>query len=74
MSLAELQAELQTLTPVQLAKVESTIRQMKVEVGGQSPNWAEFFGCARGTVTFRPGWDENEPLEMWHAMRDDLPL
>lgn len=30
---------------------------------------AEWLGCLRGTVTYRPGWDEPEQDDLWEANR-----
>ena len=32
---------------------------------------AEYMGCMRNVTVLKPGWDEDEPLEMWEALRDD---
>ena len=74
MSLAELKSELKKLTPAEIAEIEAALQQMKTgdDVGGRP--LSEFFGCARGMMIFHPGWDEDEPLGMWEALRDDAPL
>lgn len=74
MSVAEIKSELTKLSPAQLAEVEAALQQLKDTGSDTGRPLAESFGCARGTITFLPGWDEPEPPETWHAMRDDLPL
>ncbi len=32
---------------------------------------AEYLGCLKGATILKPGWDEDEPLEDWEALRDD---
>lgn len=74
MSIAEMKAELPSLSPVELAELETAVQQAKQ---GNSPDAGEplstFFGCARGTMKFLPGWDEPD-TELWNALKDDLPL
>ncbi|NDC75556.1 hypothetical protein EBZ70_09795 [bacterium] len=74
MSVAEIKAELPSLSPAELAEVETALQQAKQ---GDSPDAGAplraFFGCARGTITFLPGWDEPD-TELWNALKDDLPL
>ena len=70
MSVAEMKAELPKLTAKELVELEIAVELAKVAV--QPPvRPSDYFGCLRGTVTFKPGWDEDEPLEMWEALRDD---
>ena len=74
MSVAEIKAELPSLTPAEFAELELAVQQVKA---APPPALGEpmrsFFGCARGTVTFLPGWDEPD-TELWAALKDDLPL
>ena len=70
MSVAEIKAELPKLTAKELVELEMAVELAKATV--QPPvKPSDYFGCLRGTVTFKPGWDEDEPLEMWEALRDD---
>jgi hypothetical protein len=80
MSIAEIQSELKKLTPVELAQVEAVVREIKAippvtaQVGNAiSGTLAEYWESLRGTVTLKPGWDEDEPLEIWEALRDNPP-
>jgi len=74
MSVAEIKAELPTLSPTELAELEQAVQQAKQ---GPLPETGEplssYFGCARGTIRFLPGWDEPD-TELWDALKDDLPL
>jgi hypothetical protein len=70
MSVAEIKAELPKLTAKELVELEIALELAKSAVRPPVTP-ADYFGCLRGTVTFKPGWDEDEPLEMWEALRDD---
>jgi hypothetical protein len=74
MSVAEIKSELAKLSAAQLAEIDATVQALKGAVTEVSRPLSESFGCARGTITFLPGWDEPEPPETWNAMRDDLSL
>ena len=71
MSVAEIKAELPKLTPPELAEVELALQQLKQTTPPTAPEMADYMGCMRGTAELKPGWDEDEPLEMWEALRDD---
>jgi hypothetical protein len=78
MSIAEIQSELKKLTPVELARVEALVREIKAappvttQVGNAIPGTlAEYWNSLRGTVILKPGWDEDEPLEIWESLRDN---
>lgn len=75
MSLAELKAELQNLTPAELTEIEKALQQVK---SGQhlitSPGAAKIFGSLEGVMKFSPGWDQPETSGTWNAMRDDTSL
>lgn len=75
MSLAELKAELQKLTPAELTEVEKALQQVKA---GQrlstSTEPAKVFGSLEGVMKFGPGWDQPESAATWNAMRDDSSL
>lgn len=73
MSLAELKSELQKLTPAELEEIGATVQGLLGPQGavGQFAKPSDSFGCGRGLMILKPGWDEDEPLEMWEALRDD---
>ena len=70
MSIAEIQSELKKLTPAELAQVETLVREIKATptVTTQAGALAEYWDSLRGTVILKPGWDEDEPLEIWEAL------
>lgn len=70
MSVAEMKAELPKLTAAELVELEVALDLAKAAV--QPPvKPSDYFGCMRGMAELKPGWDEDEPLEMWKALRDD---
>jgi hypothetical protein len=70
MSIAEIKAEIEKLTPEQKKELRDAL-----EAATSSPEKAalisDYIGSLRGTVIFHPGWDEDEPLEDWEVLRDD---
>jgi hypothetical protein len=70
MSIREIQAELKKLTPAELAQVEVLVREIKAAppVTTQAGTLAEYWDSLHGTVTLKPGWDADEPLEIWEAI------
>lgn len=75
MSLAELKAELQNLSPAELTEVENALQQIKSGQPLTQPSEsAKTFGSLEGVMKFSPGWDQPEPADTWHAMRDDSSL
>lgn len=71
MSVAEIKAELPKLSPPELAEVEAALQQAKLAVPATPATMSSYAGCMRGVTVLKPGWDEDEPLEMWEALRDD---
>lgn len=75
MSVAEIKAELQSLSPGELAEVEQALQKLKQgEPIAPPADPKQFFGSLEGVMKFGPGWDQPEPAETWNAMRDDTPL
>jgi hypothetical protein len=75
MSIREIQAELKKLTPAELTQVETLVREIKAappatpQGGNTIPGTlADYWDSLRGTVTLKPGWDMDEPLEVWEAL------
>ena len=62
MSIAEIESELKKLSPAKLAVVEALLQQIKAAENLPQPpeTMARFIGCARGMMTFHPGWEESE--------------
>jgi hypothetical protein len=52
--------------------VEALVREIKAAptVATKPGTLAEYWDLLRGTVILKPGWDEDEPLEIWEALRD----
>ena len=71
MSVAEIKAQLTKLSPPELAEVEAALQQVKRATPVPASELAEYVGCMRGVTVLKPGWDEDRPLEMWEALRDD---
>lgn len=74
MSLAEIKSELKKLTPAEIQELETMLHELKADAEHHVSPISEFVGCARGTVIFHEGWDQPEPPETWHALRDDVAL
>jgi hypothetical protein len=70
MSIAEIKAEIEKLTPEQKKELHEAL-----EAATSPPEKAavisDYLGSLRGTVIFHPGWDEDEPLEDWEVLRGD---
>ena len=76
MSVREIQSELKKLTPAELAEVEALVQELKSTspVTNAIPGTlAEYWDSLRNTVILKPGWDEDEPLEIWETLRDNPP-
>lgn len=73
MSVAEIQTELKKLTPTELAQVEAFVKDIKgASVGnGARSTVAEYWNLLQGTVILKPGWEQDEALEMWETLRDN---
>jgi hypothetical protein len=75
MSIGEIKSELKKLTPAELAQVEALVREIKAAptVSTQAGTLAEYWDSLRGTVTLKPGWNADEPAEIWEVLRDNPP-
>jgi hypothetical protein len=74
MSVAEIKAEIQKLTPDKKKELRDALEVAMSPTGKEPTTMAEYLGSLRGTVILKPGWDDDEPLEQWNAERDDVPL
>lgn len=70
MSLAEIKAEIAKLTPEQKKELRDAL-EAATTPPEKGTVISDYLGALRGTVIFHPGWDEDEPLEDWEALRDD---
>ncbi len=72
MSFAELQEEVAKLPREQKELLREDIdRDLQQKPPTNLPGLSRFIGWADGMVTFRDDWEEDEPLEMWEALRDE---
>jgi hypothetical protein len=71
MSIAELKAEIEKLTPAEKKELRDALEAEISAPEKASTTMAEYLGSLRGTVILKPGWDEDEPLEDWEALRDN---
>ena len=72
MSVAEIQSELNKLTPAELAQVENYMRGMRTPPLSPT-SLADYWKSLSGTVILKPGWDQDESAETWEAVRDNSP-
>ena len=70
MSIAEIKAEIEKLTPDQRKELRDALEAVTCPQE-QAAVISNYLGGLRGTVIFHPGWDEDEPLEDWEVLRDD---
>jgi hypothetical protein len=70
MSIVEIKAEIEKLTPAEKKELHDAL-EAAMAASEKPTTISEYLGSLRGTVVFHPGWDENEPLEDWEALRDD---
>jgi len=70
MSIAEIKAEIEKLTPDQKKELRDALEAV-TSPPEQAAVISNYLGALRGTVIFHPGWDEDEPLEDWEVLRDD---
>ncbi len=70
MSIAEIKAEIQKLTPEQKKELHDTL-EAAMTAPAKPVTMSEYLESLRGTAVLKPGWDEDEPLEDWEALRDD---
>jgi hypothetical protein len=73
-SVAEIKAEIQKLTPEEKKELRDALEAAVPPMGKEPMTMADYLGSLRGTVILKPGWDDDEPLEQWNAERDDVPL
>ena len=73
MSLTELKTEIAQLSAAQLEALRSAIETelAKKQQPKEFANFAEYAASLRGSIIFHEGWDDDEPLEQWDALRDD---
>jgi hypothetical protein len=71
MSVAEIKAEIEKLTPEKKKQLRDAL-EAEISVPPQEPTtMEEYLGSLRGTTILKPGWDDDEPLEDREALRDD---
>ena len=70
MSIAEIKAEIQKLSPEEKKELRDAL-EAAVSAQERAADASQFVGCLKDSVIFDPGWDEDEPLEDWEALRDD---
>ena len=75
MSLAELKAEISSLSAEELKALRAAVDTEVAKKESAAPvDMGQFLGCTRGMMKFNPGWEDDEPSEMWEALRDDSSL
>ena len=70
MSVAELKAEILKL-PLEEKKELHDALEKALATPDKPVDMSQCLGSMRGTAVLKPGWDEDEPLEDWEALRDD---
>ena len=71
MSVAEIKAEIEKLTPEEKEQLRDAL-EAEISVPPKEPTtMEEYLGSLRGNTILKPGWDDDEPLEDWEALRDD---
>jgi hypothetical protein len=70
MSVAEIKAEILKLTPEEKKELHDALEKALMNPG-KPVDVSQYLGCMKGTAVLKPGWDEDEPLEDWEALRDD---
>jgi len=70
MSIAELKAEIEKLTPAEKKELRDAL-EAEISAPEKPADVSKYLGSLQGTVIFKPGWDEDEPLEEWEALRDN---
>jgi hypothetical protein len=69
MSVAEIKAKIEKLTPEEKEQLRDAL-EAEITVPPKEPTtMQEHLGSLRGTVILKPGWDDDEPLEHWEALR-----
>ena len=69
-SVAEIKAEIQKLTPEEKKELHDAL-ETAMTAPGKPATMSDYLGSLRDSVIFHPGWDEDEPLEDWEALRDN---
>ena len=72
MSLTEIKSEIEKLSPAEKAQLKEAL-EADFAKAQNATDASGILGCMKGTIVFHPGWDEDEPLEMWEALRDNPP-
>jgi len=62
--------EIQKLTPEEKKELREAL-EAALSAPQKPSTMAEYLGCLKGATILKPGWDEDEPLEDWEALRDD---
>jgi hypothetical protein len=70
MSIAEIKAEIEKLTPEEKKELRDAL-ETAIAAPQKAADMSEYLGSLRETAVLKPGWDEDEPLEDWEALRDD---
>ena len=70
MSVAEIKAEIQKLTPEEKKELHDALEAV-LSAQEKPADASQFVGSLKDTVIFHPGWDEDEPFEDWEALRDN---
>jgi hypothetical protein len=74
MSVAEIKAEIEKLSPEEKKRLREALDAEISPTAKEPTTMAEYLGSLRGPLILKPGWDSDEPLEQWNAERDDVPL
>ena len=70
MSLTEIKTEILKLSQQEKAELKASL-EADLADGSPLADASNILGCMQGTAILHPGWNEDEPLEMWEALRDD---
>jgi hypothetical protein len=71
MSVAEIKAEIEKLTLEEKKELHDALESALMASQKPPTTMSEYMGSMRDTAVLKPGWDEDEPLEDWEALRDD---
>lgn len=71
MSIAEIKAEIEKLTPEEKKELHDALEAAMSAPQKEPTTMSEYLESLKGTAILKPGWDEDEPLEDWEALRDD---
>ena len=68
-------AEIKAVSRSSRRRIKKQLRdalEAEISVPAKEPTtMEEYLGSLRGTTLPKPGWDDDEPLEDWEALRDD---